>query len=241
MTNNLVSQAATLQLGGVPNDIISNLNPISIIIFVPIMNLLIYPALQRMKIRFTPIKRIACGFFLASAAMISATITQYYIYKLGPCGNMPNTCEDAEGNQLPAPISIWVQIVPFVLIGFSEIMASVTSLEYAYTKAPTNMRSTIQAVLLFMNAISSAISQALVSLSEDPLLVWNYGLVAVLAAVAGFLFLIDNRQLDKDEDRLNNLPSATVQEEILAADEKTGRASLRDTTSSATTTGAEKN
>lgn len=242
MTNNLVSQAATLQLGGVPNDIISNLNPISIIIFVPIMNLLIYPTLQRMKIRFTPIKRIACGFFLASAAMISATVTQYYIYKLGSCGSMPNTCKDAGGNRLPAPISVWVQVVPFVLIGFSEIMASVTSLEYAFTKAPTNMRSTVQAVSMFMNAISSAISQSLVGLSEDPLLVWNYGLVAVLAAVAGFLFLINNRQLDKDEDRLNSLPtSSAVEEKMATADEERGRALVRDNTSSSTTTGAEKN
>lgn len=56
-----------------------------------------------------------------------------------------------------------------------------------------------------MNAISSAISQALVALSDDPLLIWNYGFVAVLAFVGGVLFWISHWRLDRDEDKLNNL------------------------------------
>ena len=32
---------------GVPNDVISNLDPIALIIFIPICDLLIYPALRR--------------------------------------------------------------------------------------------------------------------------------------------------------------------------------------------------
>lgn len=89
-------------------------------------------------------------------------------------------------------------------------MASVTSLEYAFTKAPTNMRSTVQAVALFMNAVSSALAQALVGLAEDPLLVWNYAVVAVLAAVGGVLFYVGNRHVDIEEDRLNRLPEGEM-------------------------------
>lgn len=122
-----------------------------------------------------------------------------------------------------ANISVWVQLLPYGLIGFSEIMASVTSLEYAFTKAPTNMRSTVQAVALFMNALSSALAQALVALAEDPLLVWNYGLVAVLAAAGGVLFWIDNRKLDREEDKLNLLPSAQFHAKMkVASDEESG-------------------
>ena len=36
INNNLTSQAATMTLNGLPNDVISNLNPISLIIFIPI-------------------------------------------------------------------------------------------------------------------------------------------------------------------------------------------------------------
>lgn len=217
MTNNLTSQAATMKLGGVPNDIVSNFNPLFIVILIPIMDQFIYPGFRKLGFHFTPIKRITCGFFLASFAMISATVTQHYIYKMGPCGTQANSCEDEEGNPITVNISVWVQLLPYGLIGFSEIMASVTSLEYAFTKAPTNMRSTVQAIALFMNAVSSALSQALVALADDPLLVWNYGVVAVVAAIGGVLFWLDNKKIDSEEDKMNLLPNAQfkVQEKVV--------------------------
>ncbi|KIW15809.1 hypothetical protein PV08_05859 [Exophiala spinifera] len=201
MTGNLTSQAAVMELNGVPNDIIQNLNPISIVIFIPLMDFVIYPALRKAKINFTPIKRITLGFALASIAMIAACVIQVYIYRLSPCGHHASD-PDCSG---PAPINVWVQTLPYVFIGFSEIMASITSLEYAFTKAPTNMRSFVMAINLLMNAFSSAIAQALVSLSADPLLVWNYGVVAVLAAIGGVCFWFNFRNLDREEDRLNML------------------------------------
>ncbi|KAJ5660722.1 uncharacterized protein N7484_000094 [Penicillium longicatenatum] len=204
--NNLTSQAATMSLGGVPNDIINNLNPITLIIFIPIMDRLVYPGLRRMGIHFTPLKRITAGFFVAGCAMISATVTQHYIYQDGPCGKDANHCLEVEGKH--TNISVWVQAVPYILGGISEIFASVTSLEYAFTKAPHNMRSLVAAVSLFMNAFSSALGQALVALSDDPLLEWNYGITAILAFVGGVGFWFTNRQTDSEEDALNMLPES---------------------------------
>ena len=60
-----------------------------------------------------------------------------------------------------------------------------------------------------MNAFSSAIQQALVSLSADPLLLWNYGFVAILAFVGGNLFWLINRKLDKEEESLNRIQAST--------------------------------
>ncbi|KAL8712635.1 MAG: hypothetical protein Q9220_003166 [cf. Caloplaca sp. 1 TL-2023] len=205
MLNNLISQAATMELHGAPNDLINNIDPIALVIFIPIVDIYLYPGLERMGIRFTPIKRIAWGFALSSASMIAACVTQYYIYKLGPCGKHPSS-EDCEG---PAPINVWVQTIPYLLIAFSEIFASITGLEYAFTKAPKNMRSTVTAVFLFMSAISYAIGEAFVSLSADPLLVWNYMIIALLAAVAGAGFWTAHRNLDKEEDKLNFIPESS--------------------------------
>ncbi|EAU29347.1 conserved hypothetical protein [Aspergillus terreus NIH2624] len=206
MLNNLTSQAATMDLGGVPNDIINNLNSLSLIIFIPIMDWIVYPFFRRIGFKFTPIKRIAAGFFVAGLSMIAATVTQYYIYKKGRCGKNANFCLDEYGYH--SPISVWVQALTYVLGGISEIFASITSLEYAFTKAPKNMRSLVQAVALFMNAFSSAIGQALVGLSNDPLLVWNYAVVAILAFVGGAGFWLTNYKLDGREDELNQLPES---------------------------------
>lgn len=205
MMNNLTSQAATMTLGSVPNDIMQNLNPLIIIFLIPLMDQVVYPFLRRMKIHFTPIRRITCGFFLASLAMFCSTITQIYIYKLSPCGKYANTCKDTDGNVLVSPISVWIQVLPYGLIGFAEIMAAITALEYAFTKAPENMRSTVQAISLLTNAVSSVLAQAFVVLSEDPYLVWNYGIVGALAFVGGCAFWLHNRKTDAEEDELNML------------------------------------
>lgn len=71
------------------------------------------------------------------------------------------------------------------------------------------MRSTVQAIALSMSAFSAAIGQALTSLSEDPLLVWNYGSVAVVAMFGAVGFWMTFRNADKEEDALNNLKEST--------------------------------
>jgi len=67
------------------------------------------------------------------------------------------------------------------------------------------MKSTVQAIALFTSAVSSALGQALVGLSEDPLLEWNYGAVAVVAMCGAIGFWFTFRKADKEEDALNAL------------------------------------
>ncbi|EPE24804.1 MFS general substrate transporter [Glarea lozoyensis ATCC 20868] len=208
LNNNLTSQAAVMKLNGLPNDVLSNLDPFALIILIPICDLFIYPALRKYGIRFTPIKKITAGFFTGSAAMIWACVIQAYIYKYSVCGNRASLDDPATGETCePVSINVWAQTGAYVLIAISEIFASITSLEYAFSKAPVNMRSLVMSVALFTNAISAAIGEAFVSVSADPLLVWNYGSMAVIAAVGGIAFWFIFRGLDQEEDHLNMLPA----------------------------------
>ena len=142
--------------------------------------------------------------------MVWAAVVQNYIYNHNPCGRFPSEGLP-DGSDCPsADINIWVISGAYILIAISEILASITSLEYAFTKAPKNMRSMVQAFVLFQTAIANAIGEALVALSADPLLVWNYGAFGVIAFIAGILFWFTNRHLDAEEDLLNALPSGHV-------------------------------
>jgi POT family proton-dependent oligopeptide transporter len=222
MNNNLLSQAAVMQKHGVPNDVLSNLNPFALLIFIPLCDLFVYPFLRKMRIRFTPIKRIACGFGVASCAMIWACIIQVYIYRTSECGTNAAGKHLVDGALVacePVSINVWAQTGSYVLIALSEVFTSITSLEYAYSKAPKNMRSMVQAVALFATAFAAALGQAFTGVSEDPLLVWNYGIVAVLAAVGGILFWIQFRGLDREEDALNELPEGRVMHERVGEEE----------------------
>lgn len=71
----------------------------------------------------------------------------------------------------------------YILIAFSEIFASITGLEYAFTKAPKNMRSLVMSLFLFTTAFSAALGEAFVC--QYPLLVVCVGGPRVL--ILGFL------------------------------------------------------
>ncbi|PTB73395.1 PTR2-domain-containing protein [Trichoderma longibrachiatum ATCC 18648] len=208
MTGNLTIQAGTMELHGVPNDIIQNLNPISIVIMIPLIDHLLYPGLRKLGIAFTPIKRMTTGFIIAALSMVASAVMQHYIYKMSPCGDHANGTTIVDGEEQlcpPAPINVWAQCLPYILIGFAEIFANVTSYEYAYSKAPENMKSLVMSVNLFMSAISAAIGEAFTPLSDDPLLVWNYTTVACISFVGGVAFWLCFRHLDSDEDKWNML------------------------------------
>lgn len=193
-----------MELNGVPNDLIQNLNPISIVILIPILDRFVYPGLRRVGINFTPLKRMAFGFLFSSLSMIAAAVMQYYIYQKSPCGKYMTYIDDDHPG-CTAPINVWAQCLPYVLVGISEIFTNTTSLEYAFSKAPENMKSMVMSVNLFMSAISAALGQAFTPLAGDPHWVWNYGSVAIIAAVGGAAFWLCFRDLDKEEDMWNNL------------------------------------
>lgn len=208
MTGNLTIQAGTLERHGVPNDIIQNLNPISIVIMIPLIDHLLYPGLRKLGIAFTPIKRMATGFLIAALSMVASAVMQYYIYQKSPCGNQANGTTIIDGEKVacpPAPINVWAQCLPYILIGIAEIFANVTSYEYAYSKAPENMKSLVMSVNLFMSAVSAAIGEAFTPLSGDPYLVWNYTTVAIIAFIGGVAFWFCFRHLDSEEDKWNML------------------------------------
>ncbi|KAK2606024.1 hypothetical protein QQS21_003542 [Conoideocrella luteorostrata] len=202
MTANLTTQAGTLERHGVPNDILQNLNPISIVIMIPIVDHVVYPGLRKLGIAFTPIKRMTFGFLIAALSMVASAVMQYYIYQKSPCGWYANSKACAK---TPAPINVWAQSLPYIFIGIAEIFANVTSYEYAFSKAPENMKSLVMSVNLAMSAVSSALGQAFTPLSGDPLLVWNYTVVACIAFVGGVAFWLCFRHLDSEEDKWNML------------------------------------
>ena len=71
-----------------------------------------------------------------------------------------STCVDANGDTVTSSLNVWIQSGSYVLIAFSEILASITGLEYAFTKAPKNMRSLVMAIFLFTSAVAAAIGEA---------------------------------------------------------------------------------
>ncbi|KAH7106433.1 PTR2-domain-containing protein [Auriculariales sp. MPI-PUGE-AT-0066] len=210
---NLGTVAAGMTLNGTPNDLVQNLNPICLVIGIPIMDMVVYPFLRKHKINFTPIKRITLGFFIAGLGMLYAAILQKYIYERSPChDNLPSECTripeggtEDDAIPWPAPINVWIVAGPYILVAIAEMFTSLVANEYAFTKAPKRMRSTVAAFALFMNALSSAINFALVSVNTEDKFIWLFGSFAVMSWVVGVIFWLIFRGFDKQELRLNQI------------------------------------
>ncbi|KAH6905979.1 peptide transporter PTR2B [Coprinopsis sp. MPI-PUGE-AT-0042] len=221
---NLGTTAAGMQLNGTPNDLIQNLNPVGIIIMVPIFDFLIYPFLRRHGIDFTPIRRIYTGFLVAGLAMVYSSVLQSYIAKRSPCAGLvpPSECETADKEPNPAPINVWIVAGPYIMVGMAEIFSSVTSNEYAFTKAPVRMKSVVTAFSQFQNAISSILNFALVEVNTEQKFVWLYGSFAVVAWVIGTIFFLLFRRYDRKEHDLNAIgrgPRVGFVDEARASDQ----------------------
>lgn len=162
-----------MQLHGIPNDIMQNIDSITIIIFIPIVDRLVYPALRKMGIPFRPITRITMGFIFAALAMAYAAIVQHLIYAAGPCYKAPLACPAAHDTE-PNHVHVAVQTPAYFLIALSEIFASITGLEYAFTKAPPSMKAFVMSIFLLQTAFGSAFGIALAPTAKDPKLVWMY-------------------------------------------------------------------
>ncbi|KAK4520153.1 uncharacterized protein ATC70_008284 [Mucor velutinosus] len=199
LSNNLLSQAGVMNKpAGLPNDIMNNFDPIALIIFIPITDGFFYPMLRKYKINFASQKRITVGFFLGAAAMVYASVVQHYIY-------IDELFISSGGKQ--SNVSVFLQIPCYVLIAFSEIFASITSMEYAYTHAPKSMKSLVSALSLWPNCVAALLSLAISPTAHDPNMTYLYAGVAVAAFITGIIYYFVFRHYDviDEEARLKKM------------------------------------
>ncbi|PTQ93641.1 POT family proton-dependent oligopeptide transporter [Mucilaginibacter yixingensis] len=120
---------------------VQTFNPVFLLIFIPIFNYWIYPALDKMGLKTTPLRRLGFGLFLT--ALSFAIIA--WIQSLIDHGAHP---------------SIWWQILAYVVLSAAEVLVSITGLEYAYTHSPKSMKSTMTAIWLLVVALGNLITGA---------------------------------------------------------------------------------
>jgi len=101
-------------------------NPIFVMILIPLFTYVIYPFVGR-SIRLTPLRKIGCGLFLTVPSFLIATWIEGRI----AVGETPH---------------IGWQIAAYAILTSAEILVSITTLEFAYTQAPNEMKSFVMGV-----------------------------------------------------------------------------------------------
>jgi POT family proton-dependent oligopeptide transporter len=147
------------------------LNPLFVMLIIPFMNFCVYRPLERRGIAFTPLRRMAVGMFLTSASFVAAAVLESRITAAAE--------EDVK-------VHVAWQVIPYLLLTASEVMVSVTGLEFAYTQAPRSMKSTIMGFWLLCVTFGNLLTALVAPLQELSLehLFWVCaGLMAGAAAI----------------------------------------------------------
>ena len=114
-----------------------------------------------------------------------------------------------------------MQTPAYVLIGISEILASITGLEYAFTKAPPSMKSLVTSIFLLQNAFGSAIGIGVVRAALHPNMVTFYACLSGVTFAAGTAFWFIFRGLNNVEEELNQLDEKNEEFKVRPANEVT--------------------
>ncbi|KAJ2749519.1 hypothetical protein GGI19_005618, partial [Coemansia pectinata] len=93
-------------------------------------------------------------------------------------------------------ISVWFQIVPYAAVAISEIFASVTGLEFAFSQAPAELKSVLTAVFLFTNCGGALIGLILAIWGGDPQVLYVFAAETAVLGVMSVVFYFCFRHYD---------------------------------------------
>lgn len=111
-------------------------NPLMIMILIPIFSFVIYPAMNKL-FRLTPLRKISIGLFIAASVFVVSAWIETRI----AAGDKP---------------SVGWLILAYLILTSAEVMVSITCLEFSYTQAPKKMKSFIMAVFFLSITLGNA-------------------------------------------------------------------------------------
>lgn len=100
------------------------LNPLLVMLLIPFNNFVLYPAIERMGVKLTALRKMGAGIAITGLSWIVVGTIQLMM----------------DGG---SALSIFWQILPYALLTFGEVLVSATGLEFAYSQAPKAMKGTI--------------------------------------------------------------------------------------------------
>ncbi|KAG0339121.1 peptide transporter ptr2 [Podila humilis] len=185
-------------------EMLSFVNSAVIVIFIPVLDTVVFPMFRKAGFKLGPINRITIGFVIVSCCFVYVTVLQHFLYQAGPyynfTGENPSTGETILLPEDPEMrinnISIWLQLPAYIFIGISEIFASATGLEFAFRSATAELKSVVMSLFLATNAFGSLIGMILAIWSNDPNFVYLYGFQAAAMFVMTGLFSWRFHKLD---------------------------------------------
>lgn len=174
------------------------LNPLLVMLIIPFSEYVLYPAIERLGIRVTHLRRMGTGMFIAGISFATVGLIQVAL----------------DSNQ---SLSILWQSIPYLLLTLSEVLVSTTGLEFAYSQAPVSMKGTLMSFWLLTTSVGNLFTAWVSELN-----VWKgaaqFFFFAALIFGAGIVFAFLARWYVPRDWFVRDLPSKAEAEALPAAD-----------------------
>jgi POT family proton-dependent oligopeptide transporter len=119
-----------------------SMNPLMVMILVPLFTLGIYPRIGRFA---SPLRRMSCGMFLGAVSFLVVALLQARL-------------------ETGAQLSVLWQTVPYLILTTAEVLLSTTGLEFAFREAAPEMKSIIMSFWLLTIAFGDLLVVAVTGL-----------------------------------------------------------------------------
>jgi POT family proton-dependent oligopeptide transporter len=119
---------------------IQAVNPILILVFIPVFSYGVYPMTERW-FRVTPLRKIGVGLFLT----VTSFLVSAWIESRIQLGVLPNIS--------------W-QLFAYVVLTAAEVLVSITCLEFSYTQAPRRTKSLVMALFFMSVSVGNLFTSA---------------------------------------------------------------------------------
>ena len=127
---------------------IQAVNPILILIFIPLFNYIIFPFIGRF-INLTPLRKIGFGLFL--------TAPSFFI--IGYAQSLIDTGQS---------VGIFWQLIAYTIITAAEVLVSITCLEFSYSQAPRTMKSFIMSYFFLSITLGNLVTAGVNMFIQNP-------------------------------------------------------------------------
>ncbi|MCP4445973.1 MAG: POT family MFS transporter [Myxococcales bacterium] len=153
---------------------VSAVNPIMVMILIPVMTFGVFPFFEnKLGIKLSPLRKMSAGMMMACTAFVAVALVQAKIETVG------------EGQ-----VSVGWQMIPYALMTMSEVLVSITGLEFAYTQAPQRMKSIVMSFWLLCISFGNWLVVKLSHYFEGWALSKAFWIFAAMMFAAGVLFSI---------------------------------------------------
>lgn len=195
------------------------LNPILIVLLVPIFSKFVYPTIESRFGRFRLLDRMLVGMFLSVIAFIVVGIIQIEVDKTKDAGfliyNEKGMRWDCPEDPVLAQRCVhgaW-QILPYFIITCGEVLFSISGLNFTYEEVGSRMKASAASLWLLMVAIGNLLMVPLASLYEIVGDMTFFFICAAVIFVANLTYFFIRRFYVYKEDR--DTTSSVVVSEIV--------------------------